>query len=116
MSGGKYIVVFKNTASKEAIDKQAKQIHENGGTVGQEFNSVIMKGFSAQITDTYLLAMQSNLSAADNEIDYIEPDSVVTTQAWKSARYLCDIYSTTVVPYIWSVAKLLTNCMLLYRI
>jgi hypothetical protein len=56
------------------------------------------QGFSAEITDTYLMALQSNL--AGGEIDYIgeiirllssnsitlnmnnvEPDSVVTTQA-----------------------------------
>ncbi|KAI0305697.1 hypothetical protein B0F90DRAFT_1700154 [Multifurca ochricompacta] len=77
---GTYIVVFKKTASQDAIDNQASQVNENGGFVKNKFDSIILKGFSAEIPDTYLLTLQSNLSQDDNQIDYIEADSQVTTQ------------------------------------
>lgn len=76
----KYIVVFKKSASREAIDEQAKQITSNGGKVGETIDSTFMKSFSAEIPEAYLMALQSNLTRGDSEIDYIEPDSVVTTQ------------------------------------
>jgi len=78
---GNYIVVFKKTAPQEAIDEQAEQVNVNGGQVEQKFNSPILKGFSAKISDTYLLTLQSSLSGGDSQIAYIEPDSTVTTQA-----------------------------------
>ncbi|KAH9176416.1 hypothetical protein EDB89DRAFT_1941317 [Lactarius sanguifluus] len=68
---GKYIVVFKKSASDEAIDQQAEQVNENGGTVEKRFNSSILKGFTAEIPATYLLTLQSCLTAADSQIDYI---------------------------------------------
>ncbi|KAI9442124.1 protease propeptide/inhibitor [Lactarius indigo] len=77
---GKYIVVFKKSATQEVIDEQADQVDANGGVVDKKFSSSILKGFSAEIPNTYLLTLQSNLTADDNEIDYIEPDSTVTTQ------------------------------------
>ncbi|KAF8274436.1 serine proteinase inhibitor IA-1 [Lactarius quietus] len=76
----KYIVVFKSGASPEVIDEQAKRVDDNGGNVERRFNSVVMKGFTAEIPDTYLVTLQSSLTGGDNEIAYIEPDSVVTTQ------------------------------------
>ncbi|KAH9978644.1 hypothetical protein BGW80DRAFT_1280186 [Lactifluus volemus] len=68
---GKYIVVFKNTASPEVIEKQANEVNENGGVVTNKFSSNIMKGFTAEIPDTYLLTLQSGLQQGDNEISYI---------------------------------------------
>jgi hypothetical protein len=38
-----YIVVFKKSASREAIDEQAKQITSNGGKVGETIDSTFMK-------------------------------------------------------------------------
>jgi hypothetical protein len=38
-----YIVVFKNTASQEAIDRQADGVNQNGGSVKTRYNSIIMK-------------------------------------------------------------------------
>ncbi|KAI0254102.1 hypothetical protein BJV78DRAFT_1280494 [Lactifluus subvellereus] len=77
---GRYIVVFKNTASQEVIDTQAEAVNENGGSVKNRFNSIVMRGFAAEIPDTYLLTLQSNLGQDDSQIAYIEPDQVVTTQ------------------------------------
>jgi hypothetical protein len=42
-----YIVVFRKTASQEAIDKQANEVNENGGEVTNRFSSSIMKVRSA---------------------------------------------------------------------
>ncbi|KAH9061359.1 serine proteinase inhibitor IA-1 [Lactarius vividus] len=77
---GKYIVVFKNTASDEAINEQAEKVGLNGGKVDKKFSSSLLKGFSAEIPATYLLTLQSSLTTGESQIDYIEPDSVVTTQ------------------------------------
>jgi hypothetical protein len=85
-----YIVVFKKTASQEAIDEQAEQVGLNGGKVEKKFTSPIMKvrslcsqevmlgslilhyqGFSAEIPETYFTALQSSLSGADSQIAYI---------------------------------------------
>lgn len=38
-----FIVVFKKTASQETIDEQASAINRNGGSVGNKFNSAILK-------------------------------------------------------------------------
>ncbi|KAI9429796.1 protease propeptide/inhibitor [Lactarius indigo] len=68
---GKYIVVFKKSATQEVIDEQANQVGANGGVVDKKFSSPLLRGFSAEIPNTYLLTLQSNLTADDNEIDYI---------------------------------------------
>ncbi|KAH9083433.1 serine proteinase inhibitor IA-1 [Lactarius deliciosus] len=80
MSTGKFIVVFKKSASDEVINDQADAVSANGGKVGNRFTSTILRGFSADIPATYLLTLQNSLTAADSQIDYIEPDSIVTTQ------------------------------------
>ncbi|TFK54335.1 protease propeptide/inhibitor [Heliocybe sulcata] len=74
---GRYIVVFKQSASQEEIDKYAQDINSNGGEIKDRYDS-IMKGFSATIPAQFLLQMQNSLQ--DGPIDYIEPDGVVTTQ------------------------------------
>ncbi|TFY81758.1 hypothetical protein EWM64_g2252 [Hericium alpestre] len=74
---GRYIVVFKKTASDADVQKYVKDVTSNGGTIHNEYTSV-MKGFSAQIPDSFLQTLQSNLQ--DGPIDYIEPDSIVHTQ------------------------------------
>lgn len=90
LDSAEYIVVFKKTASQEAIDEQAEQVDVNGGKVERKFSSSIMRvrclcsheimlgslilhyqGFSAEIPDTYLVTLQSNLSGDDNQIAYI---------------------------------------------
>ncbi|KAI1794192.1 protease propeptide/inhibitor [Ganoderma leucocontextum] len=73
---GKYIVVFKDHVSQPEIDKYAEDVAANGGQIGQRYDTVL-KGFSASIPDTYLQQLQSFTGSV---IDYIEPDSVVTTQ------------------------------------
>ncbi|KAH9040673.1 serine proteinase inhibitor IA-1 [Lactarius pseudohatsudake] len=77
---GKFIVVFKKSASDEAINDQAEKVGLNGGTVERKFSSTLLRGFSAKITNTYLMTLQQGLTQADSQIDYIEPDSTVTTQ------------------------------------
>ncbi|KAA1476003.1 hypothetical protein DENSPDRAFT_883982 [Dentipellis sp. KUC8613] len=74
---GKYIVVFKKTATDADIEKYANDVSTNGGTVHDHFTP-LLKGFSAQIPDQYLQTLQSNLQSGP--IDYIEPDGVVKTQ------------------------------------
>ncbi|KAH9002011.1 serine proteinase inhibitor IA-1 [Lactarius hatsudake] len=80
MSTGKFIVVFKKSASDEVINEHVEAVNANGGTVGKRFTSSILRGFSADIPANYLLTLESGLTAADSQIDYIEPDSIVTTQ------------------------------------
>ncbi|KAF8482920.1 protease propeptide/inhibitor [Russula ochroleuca] len=66
----RYIVVFKKTASQEAIDKQADEVNRNGGSVKNRY-SVGLKGFSAVIPENILLQLQNSLQSSDNQIDYI---------------------------------------------
>ncbi|KAH9058213.1 hypothetical protein EDB87DRAFT_942729 [Lactarius vividus] len=85
----KYIVVFKKSASDEVINDQAMLVGLNGGTVDKMFSSPLLKGFSAEIPETYLLTLQRGIerclqggfTASDNQIDYIEPDPEVVTYA-----------------------------------
>ncbi|KAF8893362.1 protease propeptide/inhibitor [Infundibulicybe gibba] len=89
----KYIVVFKQHVSADQIDKFADDVNNNGGEVGHRYGSVLnvihhfsplilgvtaQQGFSASIPDEYLSSLQSLVG---DDIDYIEPDSVVTTQS-----------------------------------
>ncbi|EPQ57448.1 hypothetical protein GLOTRDRAFT_127803 [Gloeophyllum trabeum ATCC 11539] len=74
---GKYIVVFKQDATQEDIDKCTNELTAAGGEVKDRYDT-IMKGFSATIPATFLLQLQ-NLQN-NGPIDYIEPDSTVTTQ------------------------------------
>jgi len=69
-----YIVVFKDTATDDQINKYANEVNTSGGQVNHRYDSV-MKGFSAKISDQHLQSLQG-----DDIIDYIEPDGVVTTQ------------------------------------
>ncbi|KAI0355655.1 protease propeptide/inhibitor [Trametes cingulata] len=73
---GNYIVVFKDHVPQSEIDKYANEVNQNGGNVGQRYDNVL-KGFSATIPESYLQRLQS---FQDSIIDYIEPDSIVTTQ------------------------------------
>ncbi|KAH9998440.1 hypothetical protein BJV74DRAFT_883132 [Russula compacta] len=63
------IVVFKKSATQETIDNIADEVIANGGLVKEKFNSIIFKGFSADIPDTFLQTLQSNLQ--QTEIAYI---------------------------------------------
>jgi len=76
----RYIVVFKKDASQDTIDRQADGVNANGGSVKHKYYSMIMKGFSAEIPEVYLLALQSNLLQPDSPIAYIEPDSEFSIQ------------------------------------
>ncbi|KAG6907657.1 hypothetical protein DXG01_007861 [Tephrocybe rancida] len=91
----KYIVVFKDTVTKEEVEKYAKEINENGGEVTNRYDSVL-NGFAAHVPDSFFQSFKG-----DDAIDYIgafpattdqeeseligvtiytEPDGVVTTQ------------------------------------
>ncbi|KAI0696719.1 protease propeptide/inhibitor [Cytidiella melzeri] len=74
---GKYIVVFKNTATPDEINQYASEVNTNGGTVRDVWTGG-MKGFSAEIPHQYMATLQSLVD--DGPIDYIEEDGVVTTQ------------------------------------
>ncbi|KAH8828430.1 protease propeptide/inhibitor [Flagelloscypha sp. PMI_526] len=75
----KYIVVFKKDATQERIDQYASSVESSGGTVTNKYGTVL-KGFAAQIPDSYLESLKSDSLQSDSPIDYIEPDGVVTTQ------------------------------------
>ncbi|KZT72196.1 hypothetical protein DAEQUDRAFT_763305 [Daedalea quercina L-15889] len=69
-----YIVVFKEHATQEQVDRYAQDVSANGGHIEQRFGS-LLNGFSATIPESYLTQLQG-----ENLIDYIEPDQIVTTQ------------------------------------
>ena len=74
MSGNqKYIVVFKEGVNPS--DHKA-DLERNGGKVTHEYGTVL-NGFAAEIPDSYITSLQS---LQGDVIDYIEPDSTVTTQ------------------------------------
>ncbi|KIP05112.1 hypothetical protein PHLGIDRAFT_19800 [Phlebiopsis gigantea 11061_1 CR5-6] len=74
---GKYIVVFKKTATPDLVNKYADEVDANGGLVKDRWASGAMKGFSAEIPDSFLTQLQS---LQGDIIDYIEPDGTVTIQ------------------------------------
>ncbi|KAF7361909.1 Protease propeptide/inhibitor [Mycena venus] len=76
---GKYIVVFKSTASQEDISKFKETVTSEGGEIGQTF-ATTMKGFSATLSQKTLTQFNSLQEDPNSPIDYIEPDGVVTTQ------------------------------------
>ncbi|KAF5316221.1 hypothetical protein D9619_006640 [Psilocybe cf. subviscida] len=77
----KYIVVFKKEVNSDEITKYVDEIKENKGIIGQRFDQDgdIIHGFSAVIPEAFFNS-PSFKSLQANKIDYIEPDSVVTTQ------------------------------------
>jgi len=75
---GKYLVVFKDGATKEQIQKYEKDVNDNGGQVTRGYeDGSILKVFTAVIPDQFVTTLQS---FQGDVIDYIEPDGVVTTQ------------------------------------
>ncbi|KAK7045591.1 hypothetical protein VNI00_007423 [Paramarasmius palmivorus] len=75
MSTGKYIVVFKEGVTKDQISKYVNEVNSNGGKVHHEYGT--LNGFSATIPEAQLQSFQS---LQGDVIEYIEPDSTVTTQ------------------------------------
>ncbi|KAF9111621.1 hypothetical protein BGX27_004673 [Mortierella sp. AM989] len=71
VSAKSYIVVFKESAALQAIEKVEHEILNFGGKIGQRYTTV-MKGFSAWIPAPVLVALSANPF-----IDYIEEDSDV---------------------------------------
>ncbi|KAJ6625651.1 hypothetical protein B0H10DRAFT_2211922 [Mycena sp. CBHHK59/15] len=67
---GKYIVVFKSSASKEDIEKFAQTVSGDGGEVTHRYDS-LMKGFAATLNEKTLQQFQSLQSEDDSIIDYI---------------------------------------------
>ncbi|KAJ7167372.1 protease propeptide/inhibitor [Mycena crocata] len=76
---GKYIVVFKSTASEAAIDKFANTVNSDGGEVTHRYDT-LLKGFAAILNKNTLAKFNSLQAESDSIIDYIEPDGVLTTQ------------------------------------
>ncbi|KAG0263320.1 hypothetical protein BG011_008949 [Mortierella polycephala] len=66
-----YIVVFKDTAAAQVIEKAEKEILSFGGKIGQRY-SAALKGFSALIPGPIVTALSTNPF-----IDYIEEDGEV---------------------------------------
>jgi len=80
MSGEKkYIVVFKDSATEDDIERYADGVeHDGGGEIIHRYDT-ILKGFAATMSETHLNTLQSNLQSSP--IDYIEEDGVVTIQS-----------------------------------
>ncbi|KAJ7287537.1 hypothetical protein C8J57DRAFT_1284212 [Mycena rebaudengoi] len=78
MSAGRFIVMFKSTATPEQIAKFAETVSTDGGQVTHNYD--IIKGFAANLNEKTLQSFQSSLQAPDNIIETIEADGVVTTQ------------------------------------
>ncbi|KAG8758773.1 hypothetical protein FRC14_007422 [Serendipita sp. 396] len=82
---GRYIVMFKQTATQEQIDHIKQMVQSAGAVAGLKGDAVYnqfnmgptYRGFAATITDMQEL---NNHLADDGPIDYIEPDGTVTTQ------------------------------------
>ncbi|EIN11988.1 hypothetical protein PUNSTDRAFT_142175 [Punctularia strigosozonata HHB-11173 SS5] len=55
------------------------EMASGSGEVSNVYDSVL-KGFAAQIPDSYLTQLQAFQAEAGSVIDYIEPDGIVTTQ------------------------------------
>lgn len=43
LDSSEYLVVFKKTASQEAVDEQAEEVGNNGGKVEKRFSSSLMR-------------------------------------------------------------------------
>ncbi|KAK7057194.1 protease propeptide/inhibitor [Favolaschia claudopus] len=77
---GKYIVVFKASASQDKINEFMSTVKDEGGEIGHTYDGTVMKGFSATLNEKTLTKFNSLQADADSPIDFIEPDGVVTTQ------------------------------------
>ncbi|KAG8727979.1 hypothetical protein FRC12_022123 [Ceratobasidium sp. 428] len=73
---GSYIVVFKDTATKEDIDGYIARIKDLGGTIKYRYDDDLMKGLAATIDDKQVQGFRQEKEF----IDFIEPDGVATTQ------------------------------------
>ena len=49
----RFIVVFKKTASQEAINQQADEVSAHGGEVKARYNSIVMKVRTATLWHSY---------------------------------------------------------------
>ncbi|KAI0793221.1 hypothetical protein C8Q75DRAFT_804037 [Abortiporus biennis] len=67
---GKFIVIFKDSATQDQIDKYVEEVNQSGGNVSAKYDSAL-KGFAASIPDAYLLKLQQQSSLADSPIDLI---------------------------------------------
>ncbi|KAG8941814.1 hypothetical protein FRC03_003935 [Tulasnella sp. 419] len=69
-----FIVVYKDSATKDQIQKHISQVEKDGGEIGHRYDAVF-KGFSAKMKPECLQSLQG-----DDAIDYIEPDQVMSIQ------------------------------------
>ncbi|KAI9096979.1 hypothetical protein DFS34DRAFT_622090 [Phlyctochytrium arcticum] len=72
---GSYIVMFKNTAPQDEIEKAKKDVTAQGGKIGHIYDTAF-KGFSATLPDNTLTAFTTN-----PHIENIEADGQVTALA-----------------------------------
>ncbi|TFK29539.1 hypothetical protein FA15DRAFT_664086 [Coprinopsis marcescibilis] len=78
----RYIIGFKDSATEADIERYAKDLNSNGGSVTNEFykNGGILKAFAGHVPASFLSSLQAQSLQSDSIIDYIEPDGIVTTQ------------------------------------
>ncbi|TFK64525.1 hypothetical protein BDN72DRAFT_846511 [Pluteus cervinus] len=76
---GKYIVVFKKSATPDQIQEYVDSVNSNGGRVKDIWTNPL-KGFSAEIPDSFVQSLQAKAFSNEDIVDYIEEDQVVTTQ------------------------------------
>jgi len=75
----KYIVIFKDSATPDDIQRYADGVQQDGGGEIVHRYDTILKGFAATMSESHLSSLQSNLQSSP--IDYIEEDGVVTIQS-----------------------------------
>lgn len=71
---GRYIVMFKESASEAQIEQYKERLQAQGGNIYADYEP-LLKGFSACVPDELIQSFTQ-----DDLIDYIEPDGVITTQ------------------------------------
>src|SRR5687768_4739781 len=72
---GQYIVVLKSGEGAAAADRVESRARGRGGRVHRQYRRAI-NGFAAQLTDAALADVR-----ADPDVDYVEPDAVVSIRA-----------------------------------
>ncbi|KIK67440.1 hypothetical protein GYMLUDRAFT_257319 [Collybiopsis luxurians FD-317 M1] len=74
-----FIITFKQGVTKEKIQEFKNEVTSGGGDINRDFDGLVT-GFAAKIQPQTLQAFKDNASLDDSPIEFIEPDSEVTTQ------------------------------------
>ncbi|PWN89902.1 hypothetical protein FA10DRAFT_301203 [Acaromyces ingoldii] len=81
MSGNKsYMIIFRNEAPQAEIDSKIREVENKGGKIGQKFESGILRGFAATMSDDEANQLKALTEGGSHpHIEYIEPDQTMKT-------------------------------------